>query len=152
MPCKQTTELLCFHCNIRHANATLNEALIGLLLMACMRKRHIVWTILLCLIIVANGCSHVLVSPQLLHCSAEQSVGGFVAGSQWLVWNFESDATLADAVEGPLGAFPDCIQEYILRNGSRMEQEERDIKVLMEWPSSSSPIYSFFFGAKMGFF
>ena len=71
-------------------------------------------------------------SPETPCWSAEQSEGGFVAGSQWLVWSFESDATLSDAVEGPLGSFPDCIQEYVLKNGSRMEEGERDIKVLVE--------------------
>jgi hypothetical protein len=37
---------------------------------------------------------------------ADSSQGGFTAGSQWLVWRFESDATLADALNGELGDFP----------------------------------------------
>ena len=41
---------------------------------------------------------------------ARNSGGGFINGSQWLVWKFESDATLADAISGGLGPFPvgDC--------------------------------------------
>ena len=30
---------------------------------------------------------------------ADQSEGGFVQGTQWLVWKFESDTTLADAMQ-----------------------------------------------------
>ena len=30
---------------------------------------------------------------------ADASDGGFLRGTQWLVWNFESDATLADACQ-----------------------------------------------------
>ena len=32
--------------------------------------------------------------------TAEASVGGFTKGTQWLVWDFESDSTLADACDG----------------------------------------------------
>lgn len=37
---------------------------------------------------------------------AEGSARGFTTGSQWLVWKFESDSTLADAMNGALGPFP----------------------------------------------
>ena len=30
---------------------------------------------------------------------ADASDGGFLCGTQWLVWKFESDATLADACQ-----------------------------------------------------
>jgi hypothetical protein len=30
---------------------------------------------------------------------AEASAGGFTKGTQWLVWKFESDSTLADALQ-----------------------------------------------------
>ena len=30
---------------------------------------------------------------------ADASDGGFLRGKQWLFWNFESDATLADACQ-----------------------------------------------------
>ncbi len=32
--------------------------------------------------------------------TADASVGGFTKGTQWLVWDFESDSTLADACDG----------------------------------------------------
>lgn len=35
-------------------------------------------------------------------------------GAQWLVWRFESDATLADALAGALGPFPDCLGDLLL--------------------------------------
>ena len=30
---------------------------------------------------------------------ADESDGGFIKGTQWLVWKFESDSTLADAMQ-----------------------------------------------------
>ena len=30
---------------------------------------------------------------------ADESDGGFVKGTQWLVWKFESDSTLSDAMQ-----------------------------------------------------
>lgn len=30
---------------------------------------------------------------------ADQSEGGFIKGTQWLVWKFESDTTLSDAMQ-----------------------------------------------------
>ncbi|CAD7700518.1 unnamed protein product [Ostreobium quekettii] len=61
---------------------------------------------------------------------ADQSDGGFTVGSQWLVWDFESDATLSDALEGPQQNFPECLQQYVLRNGVNMSQQQRDSKVI----------------------
>lgn len=43
---------------------------------------------------------------------------GFTEGTQWLVWNFESDSTLADALENRLGRFPDCLSGIILRGNA----------------------------------
>lgn len=37
------------------------------------------------------------------------------AGTQWLIWKYESDSTLGDALFGSLGAFPECLAPYILR-------------------------------------
>ncbi len=42
--------------------------------------------------------------------SAEETDGAFQKGTQWLVWKFESDATLGDALDGKLGPFPACLQ------------------------------------------
>ncbi|KAF5826708.1 protein kinase [Dunaliella salina] len=36
--------------------------------------------------------------------------GAFSRGSQWLVWKFESDATLGNALDGQLGSFPACLE------------------------------------------
>ena len=35
-------------------------------------------------------------------------------GTQWLVWKFESDSTLSDALDGLLGPFPDALEELLL--------------------------------------
>lgn len=37
------------------------------------------------------------------------------AGTQWLVWKYESDSTLGDATSGALGPFPECLAPYFLR-------------------------------------
>lgn len=35
---------------------------------------------------------------------ADQSEGGFIKGTQWLVWKFESDTTLSDAMQVSQGS------------------------------------------------
>jgi serine/threonine protein kinase len=70
---------------------------------------------------------------------ADDSSGGIIAGSQWLVWKFESDATLADACNGSLGPFPECLAPAVLgeRRAESLDEtdpEKRDaltIKMLM---------------------
>lgn len=57
---------------------------------------------------------------------AEGSAGGFNAGSQWLVWRFESDATLADACDGRLGKFPECLAPIMLGERRAEALEESD--------------------------
>ncbi len=42
-------------------------------------------------------------------------------GTQWLVWNFQSESTLADAL---LGNFPACLDEYM--NGGRGTMKDTD--------------------------
>jgi hypothetical protein len=64
-------------------------------------------------------------------CLADQTDGAFAKGTQWLVWKFESDATLADALDGALGPFPACLQEFVLRRTSTMKEEKRD--TLVSW-------------------
>lgn len=59
----------------------------------------------------------------------DRSIGSITAGSQWLVWNFQSDSTLAAAIEGRLGQFPACLSEYYLQNPDRFDEDERDFKV-----------------------
>ena len=47
-----------------------------------------------------------MVAEYLGYFQAGGSQGGITSGSQWLVWRFESDSTLADACDGALGPFP----------------------------------------------
>lgn len=56
-------------------------------------------------------------------------MGSITVGSQYLVWNFETDSTLADAIEGRLGAFPECISDLFLSNADRLDEDERDYRV-----------------------
>jgi hypothetical protein len=51
----------------------------------------------------------------------------FTKGSQWLVWRFESDATLGDALDGYLGPFPAGLEKIMLgKVRPEMEAEKRD--------------------------
>ena len=53
--------------------------------------------------------------PAQLHClPAFLSLGAFVKGSQWLVWRFESDSTLGDALDGLIGEFPYDLEQYVV--------------------------------------
>jgi serine/threonine protein kinase len=79
-------------------------------------------------------CSRVAGYPQCRpfvaeYCSAfiaDDSSGGIIAGSQWLVWKFESDATLADACNGSLGSFPGCLAPAVLGERRAEALEESD--------------------------
>lgn len=67
---------------------------------------------------------------------ADYTEGAFAKGTQWLVWTFESDSTLSDALEGALGPFPECLHEIMLRREppAKWDQERRDhetIKAIM---------------------
>ncbi|KAL4537749.1 hypothetical protein Ndes2437B_g08853 [Nannochloris sp. 'desiccata'] len=67
---------------------------------------------------------------------ADDSSGGIIAGSQWLVWKFESDATLADACNGSLGPFPGCLAPAVLgeRRAEALEEsdpEKRDARIFL---------------------
>jgi hypothetical protein len=42
---------------------------------------------------------------------------GFTRGTQWLVWRFETDSTLGDAISGGLGRFPECLEGIMLETG-----------------------------------
>lgn len=45
------------------------------------------------------------------------------------MWTFESDSTLADAVEGRLGPFPFSIADLFVRNYEQLDEDEADVKV-----------------------
>lgn len=76
-----------------------------------------------------------LVLPPAPSCAActvvtDESDGAFTKGSQWLVWKFESDATLGDALDGRLGAFPACLEEFMLgKVNPNLSPEKRDAQV-----------------------
>lgn len=62
--------------------------------------------------------------------AADAPDGAFTKGSQWLVWKFESDATLGDALDGRLGPFPACLEEYMLgRVRDELPEDKREIMV-----------------------
>ncbi|DBA85392.1 TPA: hypothetical protein ACH3X2_006070 [Trebouxia sp. C0005] len=83
---------------------------------------------------------------------ADQSDGGFIQGTQWLVWKFESDSTLGDAMQasdallgvllvkhgvhqlfenrlkstaGLLGPFPLSLAEFVLTKSQRKQSEQK---------------------------
>jgi hypothetical protein len=46
------------------------------------------------------------------------------------VWKFESDATLGDALDGRLGEFPACLEEFMLgKVNPNLSAEKRDAQV-----------------------
>lgn len=50
------------------------------------------------------------------HCACLSAVTWVPgAGTQWLIWKYESDSTLGDATSGALGPFPECLAPYFLR-------------------------------------
>lgn len=59
----------------------------------------------------------------------DSSVGSITSGTQWLVWNFESDSTLGDALEGKLGPFPLCISDLFVRNQEKLNELEMQFRV-----------------------
>lgn len=61
---------------------------------------------------------------------AEASEYGFTKGTQWLIWKYESDSTLGDAVSGNLGAFPACLAQYVLPGEEPSDPEVRDAMVV----------------------
>jgi len=65
----------------------------------------------------------------------KQTEGAFSKGTQWLVWKFESDSTLGDALDGTLGPFPGCLTDIMVRRvPGTWDQEKRDhetIKVVL---------------------
>lgn len=42
---------------------------------------------------------------------------GFDRDSQWLVFKYESEITLADTIEGRIGAYPECLEDFNNRRG-----------------------------------
>ena len=66
----------------------------------------------------AGGGAAARVASYLGEYSPSPTARGFArGGNQWLVWRFESDATLADALNGALGPFPACLGPLLLDKG-----------------------------------
>eukprot|EP01025_Chloroclados_australasicus_P069956 TRINITY_DN996_c1_g2_i2.p1 TRINITY_DN996_c1_g2~~TRINITY_DN996_c1_g2_i2.p1 ORF type:complete len:502 (-),score=54.19 TRINITY_DN996_c1_g2_i2:395-1900(-) len=61
---------------------------------------------------------------------AEESVGGFTKGTQWLVFKYESDSTLQDACDGKVQQlpFPESLYDFFLKRG--VPEEKQDGKVI----------------------
>ncbi|KAK9821704.1 hypothetical protein WJX74_010685 [Apatococcus lobatus] len=66
---------------------------------------------------------------------ADASGGGFTRGTQWLMWRFESDSTLADALQGSLGPFPLAVERFVTGkerpNAKVQKRETTIIKTIM---------------------
>jgi hypothetical protein len=73
----------------------------------------------------------------------DESNGGFTKDTQWLVWDYESDCTIADALEGKIGTFPGDVEEIVLgRQLDNIETGKRDmlvIQAIMKRVCSSHP-------------
>ena len=61
----------------------------------------------------------------------DESNGGFTKDTQWLVWDFESDCTLGDALEGKIGVFPGDVEEIVLgKTLDNTDMGKRDMLVV----------------------
>lgn len=56
---------------------------------------------------------------------ADDTIGNFTKGSQWLLWRFESDSTLGDALDGALGPFPEALEQIVLGKVSEWADEQK---------------------------
>jgi len=65
------------------------------------------------------------------HVADSADGGGFVSGAEWMVWQFESDSTLKDALDGTLGKFPGSIADlFVSGDIERYEAEDLDAMVV----------------------
>ncbi|KAL4426222.1 hypothetical protein ABPG77_009837 [Micractinium sp. CCAP 211/92] len=72
-----------------------------------------------------------VVAKYLGYFQASGSQGGITSGSQWLVWRFESDSTLADACDGALGPFPDCLANIMLgKRADSWDEKKRSLATI----------------------
>lgn len=67
---------------------------------------------------------------------ADDNVGNMQKGTQWLVWRFESDSTLADGLDGLLGKFPESLEALVMgrvdENGDPEKREAEVIKRILK--------------------
>ena len=60
-----------------------------------------------------------------------ESIGGFTKGTQWLAWDFESDCTLGDALEGGIGSFPEALEDVVMgKDLDNMNVDKRHATVI----------------------
>jgi hypothetical protein len=60
-----------------------------------------------------------------------KSDGGFTKDTQWLVWDYESDTTLGDALDGKIGSFPGDVEDIMLRRPlTNSNVHRRDVAVI----------------------
>ena len=57
----------------------------------------------------------------------EETDGPFTKGSRWLAFDFESDATLSDALEGNVGPYPEALADIMLRGKINRTWDEEKI-------------------------
>lgn len=63
----------------------------------------------------------------------DESIGGFTRDTQWLVWDYESDCTLGDALDGVIGTFPGDVEEIVLgRALNNANIGKRDVAVIRQ--------------------
>jgi len=86
----------------------------------------------------AYMCDKISRSPLVSRCCAEflgnfnsqETSGAFIKGSQWLVWKFESDSTLGDALDGLIGEFPYGLEPFVMgKSNESMASEKRETLV-----------------------
>lgn len=76
--------------------------------------------------LVASRCAE-----YLGYFVADEQVGNMPRGTQWLVWRFESDSTLADGLDGLLGKFPESLEQLVMgRVDEEGEVEKREAAVI----------------------
>lgn len=62
-----------------------------------------------------NPLANTRIAEFLGDFTAERTDAGFTKGTQWLIFGFESDSTLANALDGELGPFPESLSRFVLR-------------------------------------
>lgn len=61
----------------------------------------------------------------------DESTGGFTRDTQWLVWNYESDCTLGDALDGAIGVFPGDVEDIMIGSSMRnADMAKRDAAII----------------------
>ena len=71
-----------------------------------------------------------------------ESDGGFTKGTQWLAWDYESDCTLGDALDGTIGTFPETLEEIILGREMRgANVGKREVAVIRKICKAVRPLH-----------